>query len=50
MKLINWFISLFETKYQSNLESYISRRNPTCAAQVEHLEREYIRYYNRGLL
>lgn len=50
MKLINWIVSLFEAHYQSSLETYISKHNPTSVAEVEHLEREYSKYQSRGLL
>jgi hypothetical protein len=50
MKLINWIVSLFEERYQSCLEIYISKHNPTSVAEVEHLEREYSKYQSRGLL
>lgn len=48
--LTNWIFKLFENQYQSNLETFISRRNPTSVAEVEHLEREYSKYQTRGLL
>lgn len=50
MKLINWIFSFFEERYQSCLEIYISKHNPTSVAEVEHLEREYSKYQSRGLL
>lgn len=50
MKIINWILSLFEVRYQNCLENYISSRNPTSVAEVEHLERQYSKYQSRGLL
>jgi hypothetical protein len=50
MKLINWIVGLFEERYQSSLENYISKHNPTSVAEVEHLERQYSKYQSRGLL
>ena len=50
LKLINWFVDLFKNQYQSNLENYILKHNPTSVAEVEHLEREYSKYQSRGLL
>ncbi len=50
MKLINWIFSLFEQQYQSSLENYISKHNPTSVAEVEHLERQFSKYQSRGLL
>lgn len=48
--LINWIFGLFRSQYQSNLETFINRRNPTSVSEVEHWEREYSRYQSRGLL
>lgn len=50
MKLIDWVLGLFEGNYQSSLENYISKHNPTSVAEVEHLERSYSKYQSRGLL
>ena len=48
--LIDWIFGLFENQHQSNLENYIAQHNPTSVAEVEHLERNYNKYQNRGLL
>ena len=48
--LFDWILGLFENQYQSNLENYIIKHNPTSVAEVEHLEREYSKYQTRGLL
>ena len=36
--------------YQSRLERYIATRHPQNAADVEHLERQYFRDQERGLV
>lgn len=36
--------------YQTRLEQYITSHAPTCAADVEHYERQYHYHQQRGLV
>lgn len=40
-KLIEKIIKFFEYRPQSGLDAFISSKNPTCAADVEHWARIY---------
>lgn len=50
MAILEWFTQLFGNQYQSQLDQYISSRNPVDVADVEHLEREFSRVQARGFL
>jgi hypothetical protein len=42
MKLLQWIKSLFEAKsYQDNLDKYVTSKNPTTTAEVEHWIKQY---------
>lgn len=48
--ILQQLIQLFTPDHQTNLDRYISAHRPTCAADVERLEREYAKYVTGGLL
>ena len=48
--ILQWFTQLFKNQYQTQLDQFISNRNPVNVADVEHLEREFSRAHSRGLL
>ena len=48
--VLEWFAQLFKSQYQSQLEQFITSRNPVNVADVEHLEREFSRNQTGGLL
>lgn len=48
--ILRQFTQLFKPNHQTNLERYISAHRPTCAADVERLERQYAKYVTGGLV
>lgn len=48
--ILRQFTQLFSANYQSCLEQYIASHRPTSVAEVEHLERQYAKSQQGGLL
>lgn len=45
--LLNKILNFFESLQESDLESYISSRHPSNAAEIDHIIREYC-YRNKS--
>lgn len=50
-KLLKRLAQIFRSSdYQSRLDQYITSHHPQCTADVEHWERQYFQYQQRGLI